>query len=343
MLYALRLCCCMAAPALGLLGCSMPPLPENSPLNFPRASTFDIVRKVRCEVKAGLDRFKHTEHIKQIIRATSIGYDFKFILAETDGAAGGDLTFVDRPAKKSNKGSTTFDLTGSATKSRQNIRTFRIVEQLSDVEAAECSPETLRAELAYPIAGSLRADDVVSSYIRLERMTDLGEAGEPVAVDDPAKKTKVFSDYLLFNTKMNLQATPTLTVSAVAGSFRLTNATVQGSATRSDQHSLIIAFAQDPDFHTNELKRAARNRVNLVAERRLPNAPAASLAKSAISGPRMQTTLVAANADARNQVLLELARVRNLADDEQESSKFLGQRLLTFLRPPGETGPGERP
>jgi hypothetical protein len=142
---------------------------------------------------------------------------------------------------------------------------------------------------------------------------------------------------------LSLQATPTLTVSAVAGSFRLTNATLQGSATRSDLHSLIIAFAQDPDFHTTELNRAARNRAVLVAERRPPRAFAASVPKSAISGPRMQTALVAANADARNRVLLELARLRNLADDEQESSKFLGQRLLTFLRPPGETGPGERP
>jgi hypothetical protein len=57
----------------------------------------------------------------------------------------------------------------------------------------------------------------------------------------------------------------------------------------------------------------------------------------------LQTAVVQANATARNKVLFELARLRNLDDDEQENPKFLGQKLLTFLRPPDEIGPGEQP
>ena len=374
MLYTVR-SFYMTALAFGLSGCSLHPLPENFPLNFPRASTFDIVQKVRCEAQAGLDRFRnsrHPEHVKQIVRATSIGYDFKLVMAETNDLDDGALDFVRKPAAKGSKGSLTVNLTGKATKMRKNTRTFRIVEHLADVANADCSPETLRAQLAYPIAGSLRVDDIVTTYIRLELISDLGQDGDDIAQisEEPKKRTGVFSDHLQFNTRLSVGATPTLKVSAVAGSFKLTNATIDGAAVRSDQHSLIIAFAQEPDFHKTEIRRqigsgerrsfrlqktergrveqgseAARQRIGLVEKH-----PARSFAqsvqsvpKSVISEPRTQTELVAANLDARNKVLLELSRLRNLADDEEESSRFLGERLLTFLRPPGETGPGERP
>jgi hypothetical protein len=331
-----------------LLGCSMHPLPENFPLNFPRASTFDIVQKVRCEVQAGLNRFKssrHPERIDQIVRATSIGYDFKLVMAETDSATDGALDFTRKGAKKGSKDSLTAGVSAGARKTRLNTRTFRIVEDLGDVAKADCSAETVRANLAYPIVGSLRVDDVVSSYIRLERMTNLDVDAEDVAEfeGDPKKRSGVFSDHLLFNTRLSLdKAAPTLTMTAVAGSFKLTNAAIVGGAARSDQHSLIIAFAQDPDFHKTEIANAAAQRSALVKKRQRV-APVEAVPLSVISGPRTQTDLVAANARARNKVLLELARLRNLADDEEESSKFLGQRLLTFLRPPEETGPGERP
>ena len=328
----------------------MHPLPENFPLNFPRASTFDIVQKVRCEVQAGLNRFKsskHPERVAQIVQATSIGYDFKLVMTETDNATEGKVDFTRKGAKKGSKESTTASLTGAARKTRQNTRTFRIVEDLGDVIKADCSAETLRANLVYPIAGSLHADDVVSTYIRLERMSNLDDPEDAadlsgIAVEDVKKRSGVFSDHLLFNTRLSLDATPTLTLTAVAGSFKLTNATIHGAAARSDQHSLIIAFAQDPDFHKTEISNAAVQRSALV-QRRQRVSPVESVPLSVISGPRTQTDLVAANARARNKVLLELARLRNLADDDEESSKFLGRRLLTFLRPPEETGPGERP
>jgi hypothetical protein len=255
----------------------------------------------------------------------------------------------------------TVDLSGKAAKTRSNTRTFRIVEDLAAVASADCSDEALRANLAYPISGRLRADDIVSAYIRLEMISNLDEHGQDVAeipvTDDPRDRTKVFSDFLMFNTRLSLGATPTLKVSAVAGSFRLTNATINGLVIRNDQHTLIIAFAQDPDFHKTELERARQQRRSLVLKREPERkvgqrsflargrqvSPPDSVPLSVISEPRTQTRLVAANAVARNKVLLELARVRNLVDDEEETPRFLGERLLTFLRPPEETGPGERP
>ncbi len=240
----------------------MHPLPENFPLNFPRASTFDIVQKVRCEAKAGLERFKnsrHPEHINLIIDSTSIGYDFKFVMTETNDATGGNLHFTRKPANPASERSLDIDLTGEATKKRMNTRTFRLVEDLADVAKADCSAEALRANLAYPIAGRLHVDDVVYTYVRLERMGDLDDPVEQgdiaIPTDDPLnprKRSGVFSEQLLFRTSLKLGATPTLTVSAVAGSFRLTSASVNGQIKRVDAHDVIIAFAQDPDLHKKE-------------------------------------------------------------------------------------------
>ena len=343
----------------------MHPLPENSPLNFPRASTFDIVQKIRCEVQAGLERLKKSrdpEHIKLIIGSTSIGYDFKFVMTEINNATGGNLSFTRKPANPASNGSLDIDLTGGLAKSRMNTRTFRLVEDLADVAKADCSTEALRANLAYPIAGKLHVDDVVYTYVRLERMTDFdgpvdeGDVAMPTPVDpaNPRTRSGVFSEQLQFRTSLKLGATPTLTVSAVAGSFRLTNASVNGQVKRIDAHDVIIAFAQDPDLHKKEVGSAVKQRNRYLgrsasgtSERRILARGFAGAVeervevRKVIREPKLETRLAQANAAARNNVYLELARMRHLSDDEQERPKFLGKQLLKFLRPPDETGPGD--
>jgi len=355
--------CCLVTLAFPLAGCSMHPLPENFALNFPRASTFDIVQKVRCEAQAGLERFKNSRHpgqIKLIIDSTSIGYDFKFVMTETNNATGGNLHFTRKPGNPASDGSLDIDLTGGATKSRMNTRTFRLVEDLADVAKADCSAEALRANLAYPIVGRLNVEDVVYTYIRLERMSTLRDPKEDqgdiaIPTDDPLnprKRSGVFSEQLLFRTSLKLGATPTLTVSAVAGSFRLTNASVNGQIKRVDAHDVIIALAQDPELHKKEAAVQQRNvylgrSASGAPERRIVARGAAGaveervVVNKVIRQAKLETRLAQANAAARNNVYLELARLRNLSDDEQERPKFLGKQLLKFLRPPDETGPGD--
>jgi hypothetical protein len=347
MLYPLSFRCWIAfGLALPLTGCSIRPLPENHPLNFPRASTFDIVHMVRCEAKAGLDHFtnsKSKKHVADIIAATSIGYDFTFTMTEDNNLAGGGLTFLRKSASPQPKGGLEVGLTGEATRTRENIRNFRIIEDLSDVAKADCSPGP-RSNLAYPISGSLRVDEVVRTYIQLERMTDLVEPGElkDKEVLEPLTKvekkgeptrTGVFSEHLHFQTKLTAGAQPILTLSAVVGSFRLTNATVNGQITRDDDHTLIIAFAQNPNFkdENEKVRKSRAARTDLVGND-----------KKVVRGARAEAALAAESSEhARNRVALELARVRNLLDDEQEGARFLGKQLLRFLRPPDETGPGD--
>jgi hypothetical protein len=350
MLYPLSFRCWIAfGLALPLTGCSIRPLPENHPLNFPRASTFDIVHMVRCEAKAGLDHFtnsKSKKHVADIIAATSIGYDFSFTMTEDNNLTGGGLTFLRKSASPQPKGGLEVGLTGEATRKRENIRNFRIIEDLADVAKADCSPGP-RSNLAYPISGSLRVDEVVRTYIQLERMTDLDapKEDETEFIDPkvpPALKqlkrgeqtrTGVFSEHLHFQTKLTAGAHPILTLSAVVGSFRLTNATVNGQITRDDDHTLIIAFAQNPNFkdENEKVRKSRAARTDLVGND-----------KKVVRGARAEAALAAESSEhARNRVALELARVRNLLDDEQEGARFLGKQLLRFLRPPDETGPGD--
>jgi hypothetical protein len=356
MAFSLRLhqgrCCWIAAVlASSLLGCSMRPLPENFPMNFPRASTYDIVQRVRCEAQEALVGLKarggakRREHIEQIIAATSIGYDFEFVMVEDNTLSDGALGFGRASGKK---GSLSVDISGGASRQRKNSRAFRIVEDLADVEKADCSHEATTANLAYPISGSLRVNEIVRTYVQLERISNL-EPGESVQeeIDDVVEgagtrekpKTGVFAEHLEFRTTLKAGATPTLQLSAVVGSLRLTNAAVSGSVARSDSHSLIIAFAQDPDFKDRKFftdRKFAKYR-KAVAER------GQILDAKAVGGARAATAFAQGTARARNRLVLELARLRNLRDDEQEGAKFLGRQLLRFLRPPDETAPDGQP
>lgn len=335
----------LVAPALAVLlaGCSMHPLPENHPLSFARASTFDIVQRVRCEAKEGLERQRnrggpsYREHIKKIIEATSIGYDFEFIVSEHNQLRG-ELAWLrpDGPRK--------LKVDGSVDQERSTKRNFRIIETLADVAniKAEDCPDKPGPNLAYPISGSLHIDEVVRTYIQLERISDLKEQGQKpddTDIEDlPFKgqtRPGVFSETLKFKTALLGEANPQLTLSVVAGSFRLNTAKLGTVAERRDVHSLIVVFAQAPDFKDEQYNRKVRK---ARAQRRA----LVGKGNKFIRGAKTEAAIAQASTEyASNQVALELSRLRNLLDDEQDRTRFLGQQLLRALRPPDETGPGD--
>jgi hypothetical protein len=350
MMYLLRFRHCAApALALALAGCAIHPLPENSPLNFPRASTFDIVQNVRCELQAGLQQLKNAKgrrkaHIEKIVAKSKVGYDFQFTMVENE-AVGSDrkpgfLTF-----QYPSSSSLAFD--GFATRRRSNVRTFQIIEDLADVQRADCSAEA-RANLAYPISGSLHVDDVVRAYLGLERISDLDTLIEPkatgigtaIATDKDKDKDlekfgpPVFAEHLRFRTTLTAGVAPTLKLTSVTRGVRVSTQDIVARATRDDNHSLIIGFAREADFKDDEFNRKARD---ARAQRRSLREDARSVVRNA----RAETALAETSSEyARNRLALELAHLRNLVDDEQDEARFLGRQLLKALRPPDETPAG---
>jgi len=328
--------CIAGAFAFGLAGCAIRPLPEN----ISRANTFDIVERVRCEVREVVAPYylvntpntDETRHAKRIIEHAIIGFDFNFEMTEQNNETKGNLSF-DRPSFKAPDKGFGLDLTGSAERKRKNIRHFRILEKLKDVlNNAKCSAAD-QANWVYPITGATGMGEVVSTYIKLERLTDLDkfEAEKSILPEKP-----VFSDVLEFTTKVNAGIKPELVLNSVAGSLRLTNASFFGSAEREDKHTLIVALASDlpagkdhgkPDPSAAGKKfHAARKkfeRVELLVKKKL------------VDDPRTRTSLIQAEEPAYNRVLFQLERLHNeVIKDDDEAPRQLGKRLLEMLKVP---------
>lgn len=214
--------------SLVLVSCSTHPLPED----FARHSTFDIVQKLRCEARDGVISSSLT---RAALENTYVGYDFTFDLTENNKASGGTLEFLN-PFPS---GKFTLALSGGADKKRQNLRFFRIVELLEDLrEDAELASSTGpcaiegRANFVYPIAGRVGIEEVLVTYGKLRSVAKFR-----------VKDASVFSDTITFTTKLNAGIKPTLELNSVAGQFRLTKASIDGSVERTDIHKVAIAIA----------------------------------------------------------------------------------------------------
>jgi len=339
----------VGALASGLLGCSMHPLPEN--FLFSRASTFDIVQRIRCEAKAGLDKYQSDGDAQRIIAATTIGFDFDFNMTEKNNANSGGLTFKNKVVKGFQ-----LDLTASAERKRQNIRRFLVIEELAKLTDADCSNAATRANWVYPIAGAIGMDEVVATYIKLEKLSDLTAEGSKApgqAAFFGSTKAALFADVLTFRTTLTAGATPRLVLSAVNGSFRLTNASIAVTAERRDVHTVIVALARapgdiDPVVTTARERQRGITRKHNVADRRAQTVqldvdPRVNKAREKrddiihdrdLVDRRTETALAQKNADATNKVVMELARLRSLREDARETPRLLGEKLLEFMRPP---------
>lgn len=309
----------VSAVLVSISGCSTYPTPDD----VARTSTFDIVQRVRCEAKAGMAKFRFDDaHARAIIEGTTIGYDFQFVIAETNDAEGGALSLF-RPPLVAGNTRLTLDATASAERQRTNTRRVQFIEDLTELARARCAPGEIARNGLYPIAGSLAMDEVVSTYIGLEKLSDLKASNKQtreISFND--QKVALFADTLEFRTTLSVGAIPTLTLSAVGGRLKVTSASLNANANRSDTHTLVVALARDPNRDVDPKVVVARNLRQ------------AMLDDGVVRDPRTETALAQKSAERRTRVLLEMKRIRNLKDDEKEAPRYLGEKLLEFLKPP---------
>src|SRR5262245_57594363 len=177
-------CCGVVALAVALFGCSVHPLPQD----VSYASTVDIVRRIRCEAKEGLDATlekaasqgaANMKHVETIIDGTTIGFEFKFVIRENNKAEGGQLVFTREGAKPGESFEIILDASlngahGPDENTRKNTRIFRVVDDLRELRDARCGRRAMSAgpNLLYPITGSTGMAEVVRTYIELETLTD---------------------------------------------------------------------------------------------------------------------------------------------------------------------------
>lgn len=294
--------------ASGLAGCAVHPLPQD----VSYASTVQIVSRIRCEAKGGLEEAlakaaalgsASRRHAEKIVESTSIGFEFTFRMAENNRAAGGKLELERELAKAGESFKLELDADVNAshdgtTNTRSNTRFFRIVDDLKELRDARCGRRTREAtpNLLHPISGSTGMAEVVRTYLELEMLTDL-QLGRKVNNN----KMVTFTDRLDFTTTMAAGASADIELDTPAGSLRLTRASLTGTAFRKDAHSVQVVLARDNrDVDVPDVVRDVRDK-------------------------GLQTFLTQTKALSRNNILIELSRQRRADEDRAVAERVLGQ------------------
>jgi hypothetical protein len=306
--------CLALGLALVLMGCSAHPLPEN----VSRASTYDIVERVRCEVLEGLNSFppEEQEKAESIIANVTIGYDFDFKITETNSAASGRLEFQRRAFKGDNTGFF-LDLSASSEARRRNVRTFRVVDRLTELKKerqAKCSRVATAVNGLHPITGATGMAEVVRTYIKLEMLSHLGE------FDLGKHKGAVFSDELLYTTNLRAGVSPQLELRTLAGEFRLSHTSFAGAAARDDVHSITIVLTRGGgNENARKLAKLFAGPVMRAADAKSP-----LQGETVIQPYRTLRRLIASQAPGPEaRVIYELQRRRNVREDARVVSRIL--------------------
>lgn len=281
------------ASAGAVCGCAIHPLPED----FSRATTYDIVASIRCEVKHGLEDFPASYPGRRadfpsnrFLSDTAIGFLFEFDMKESDKANEGKLEF----SNPFSGGSFALNLSGKAEKERNTHRTFLVGETLLELQTSEqCNDDKAHPNFIYPIAGHVGADEVLSTYLRLTR--DLSVK---------AHNDKLFSDELKFTTTLTSGITPTLELNGGSTKFKLRKFSVNGNLERTDEHKVTIALAHVEGSGQRSARLAGRNFV--VYE------PTGRFLRS--TAPVIQPS---DGNEAKDLVIQELYRLRALDEDKR--------------------------
>jgi hypothetical protein len=271
-----RLC---ALLALG--GCSVHPLPDE----VTRQSTLGIVTAIRCEARSAVASHANSSLYDEGV----IGYIFDFNILEHNNAS------VDVGFKRLFGGGD-FDLSLTGTQGdlkRQAQRRFTIIDTFKELRLADCSQEYARTRFKYPIAGSIGLDEVIGTFMGIDRLDHarLGELDQKIGGHAAA-----FSDELTYTTLLDTGSlNPKLTLNPVPGAFTLTNLSVTAKTERTDTHKVIIALALPEPKQGNP-----KHRVRAAAR-------AATRMMPFVRGVPSKVAIYA-EPDPRARVLLELDR-----------------------------------
>lgn len=266
---------------VAIAGCAIRPLPDN----VTRERTYDIVQRIRCEVRDALRSYIRGALIKfgrsdlanrlradpalfrefdENIRAElplelqnilnrydhgAIGYEFTFDIEENNTLDGG-LSI----GSLLTRGLFSVSANATADKSRKNNRNFIIVDNMESLARfldednlgnPICGYEPDAPNYKYPIAGSLGLDEFVGTFFNLYEFGSLSTK---------QSTPSIFADTLEFITTVSGDVGGTLTLSPVRGSgVQFTGADAKYSAKRVDNHKLVLTITLPPEVDSRGL------------------------------------------------------------------------------------------
>ena len=293
--------------AAGLAGCAAHPIPQD----VTHASTVQIVRRIRCEAREGLEAaladaalqgIGKKTHVEKIVNSTSIGFEFDFKMYEHNRASIDSVRlqkqFSDSSINLVMSGvGFNHDRNGPESAARTNVRFFRIVDDLTELKAARCGRRTTGAgpNFVYPVAGNIGMAEVVRTYIELETLSDLKKGSGQLG---RAHKQVFFTDELDFTTTFSAGATVDVSLNTGVGTLTLTNATA--SASRKDVHSVKVMLARgNEDVDPPDLFKDVRDK-------------------------GLQIDLAQRRAQSRNKILIQFSKTRRTAEQRDVAERVLG-------------------
>lgn len=227
-----------------LAACAIHPLPEN----VTGVKTTQIVHRIRCEARDALlvatENAAHGD--QQALKEIGIVYSFSLQGTETDGFTP-SATFIAPVAN----GAWTFNPSAGDTVSRQNVRTFTIVDNyqlLQQMKPSSCEAMPKGPNYQYPIIGRIGIDEMIKTFVALAAHAELGvEQGPNVAqgnkLDTSTNGPPTMVDTISFTTTLTAGVTPTLALTPVGTGTQLTGAALGIGFTRMDVHQVIVGLA----------------------------------------------------------------------------------------------------
>jgi len=187
---------------------------------------------------------------------TGIAYDFSFDITEDNGASG-----AADPVKFITNGSAGIGLLASGDFKRQNIRHFIVSETAKDLlenrdigfpmEDGQriCASDYRSPNYAYPIAGKIGIDELISTFFDLNEIRNL-------SIDK--SNSTVFADQLTFTTTLSGSVAPHVIVAPAGNGWGLLSpASITAGGSRLDKHALIIGLSLDTPKGTSGRAAAA--------------------------------------------------------------------------------------
>jgi len=259
-----------------------------------RKATYDIVEQIRCEARRAVVDYGYD------YKTASIAYDFDFNITERNNASG-DVTAMIPFLNGGN-----FSLTANAGSNltRNTIRNFKIVDSFDELRAIKCQPDYLATNFIYPIAGDIGVYEVVSTFIRLQKV-DNQNSGEVFT----------FADTLEFTTEWSGGVKPQLVLNPVADRFRVVGANGDFNASRNDVHKVVLTLAGSPPKTSKMLLGKSL--------RPLPGPGVVGVVGDTNSS-LVSTTIIQIAVNPKDRALVELDRQRILALQAKSQNLLVG-------------------
>ncbi len=185
-----------------------------------------------------------SDFYEHYVRA-AIGYEFTFNITETNNvSAGAD------PIRLITNGIVGIGITAKNDRTRQNTRRFSITDGFGELLADDklhCAPYYLPDNAIYPIAGSVGLEEVVHTFIDLDRSREL----------ERDKVGTRFGDTLIFTTTFSGTVAPRLQLTPLGNRWGVQPpANVGLTASRTDVHQLLLGLSiREPALPPNKPKK----------------------------------------------------------------------------------------